>query len=493
MCDKTLQSWLDFYLQTPLSGIHLGLERVKKVWQCLQDSIENMPLIVTVAGTNGKGSSVAMLEQLCMASNLTVGSYTSPHLFHFHERVKVQGHPLSAPLLIQGFEQVHAASLLVSDNDQPLPLSFFEGSTLMALWVLTQQSLDVMVLEVGLGGRLDAVNVVDADVALITTIAQDHADWLGTDLVEIAREKAGILRGNQWAVIADPQAPTSIEAVWQTLNPSGFLHRAGQGYQVHINDEHWHWQGMDSRLPWHWPQLPWPALNGEWQIQNAAGAVAAMQGVLTKLNRSALQSNTIATALLQVNVLGRQTHVSVSVADVMDAWSLTMNDVLNDASDHTPPDKKNRKCSPFSAPSRWTQWLQQPLRITLDVAHNPQAAQALANWWQQHPEQCPDTLVFSALEDKDIAGVLSPWSALALSWLVFELDPQQHPRAARLTVLMQLAKDQALNAQAVASVQALWLQILRRHWQKRLTHVGVIGSFFAIDAVMNKTLYNDCL
>lgn len=484
MSAKTLQNWLDFYLQTPLSGIHLGLERVNKVWQFLQASIDTMPLVVTVAGTNGKGSSVAMLEQLCMASNLTVGSYTSPHLFRFHERVKVQGHPLSDQSLIQGFEQIHAASLAVSDNDQPLPLSFFEGTTLMALWVLTQQSLDVMVLEVGLGGRLDAVNVVDADVALITTIAQDHADWLGTDLVEIAREKAGILRGNQWAVIADPQAPTAIEAVWQTLNPSGVLHRAGQGYQVQINDDHWHWQGLDSMLPWQWQQLPWPALDGDWQIQNAAGAVAAMQGVLTKLNRTELQLDTIAIALSQVQVLGRQTRMTVSVADVMEAWSLTVDDVVGDES--------NNESLPCSASLCWAEWLQQPLRITLDVAHNPQAAQALASWWQRHPDQCPDIVVFSALVDKDVAGVLAPWQALALPWLVFELNSAQHPRAAPLNSLMQMAQEQALNVQGMDSVQAVWINVLRRHWQGQLKHVGVIGSFFAIDAVMAKTLYNDC-
>jgi len=184
---RDLKQWLDWQSSLNPAEINLGLQRVSEIWDRLSPPVLES-LVITVAGTNGKGSSVALLESLLTAGGYRTGSYTSPHILHYNERIRVDGVPVSDELICDAFERIENAR-------QDLPLTYFEFGTLAALLVCTDAAVDVIILEVGLGGRLDAVNIIDADASLVTSIALDHQSWLGDDRETIGREKAGIFRG----------------------------------------------------------------------------------------------------------------------------------------------------------------------------------------------------------------------------------------------------------------------------------------------------------
>jgi dihydrofolate synthase/folylpolyglutamate synthase len=199
MSKPDLAAWLGRLESLHPVEIELGLERIAEVARRLECDRPDCP-VVTVAGTNGKGSTVAVLEALALDAGMRVGSYTSPHLLRFNERVRIDGQGVDDAALIAAFEAIEAARRDIS-------LTYFEFATLAGLWLFSRADLQLMVLEVGLGGRLDGVNIVDADVAVITSISLDHQDWLGSSIEEIAREKAGILRANQSVVLAQPTPP----------------------------------------------------------------------------------------------------------------------------------------------------------------------------------------------------------------------------------------------------------------------------------------------
>jgi dihydrofolate synthase/folylpolyglutamate synthase len=202
MSKPDLAAWLRRLESLHPVAIELGLERISRVARRLQCDRPDCP-VVTVAGTNGKGSTVAVLEALALEAGRRVGCYTSPHMLSFNERICIDGHCVGDDELIAAFEAVEGAREEVS-------LTYFEFTTLAALWLFSRTNLDLMVLEVGLGGRLDAVNIVDPDIAVLTSISLDHQDWLGTTIEEIAREKAGILRPRVPVVIADPNPPAVL-------------------------------------------------------------------------------------------------------------------------------------------------------------------------------------------------------------------------------------------------------------------------------------------
>src|SRR5690554_4454124 len=203
----TLEAWLEYLEQAHPVGIDLGLDRVIKVARRMGLlKVRLAPRVITVAGTNGKGSTVAMLEALARAHGLTTGTYTSPHLLQYNERVQLNGQAVNDDALISAFEEVEAARLAA----EPVSLTYFEVGTLAALALFIRYQPDLVVLEVGLGGRLDAVNVIDADVAVITTIAHDHASYLGDDLAQIGREKAGIMRPDRPVVLGSETLPDSV-------------------------------------------------------------------------------------------------------------------------------------------------------------------------------------------------------------------------------------------------------------------------------------------
>ena len=186
---RTLSQWLDWQSSLNPAEIDLGLQRVRQVWGRLTPP-DLQSVVITVAGTNGKGSSVALLEAVLKAGGYTTGSYTSPHLLNYNERIRLDGIPVADQMICDAFQRIEQAR-------QELPLTYFEFGTLAALLICVDAAVDVCILEVGLGGRLDAVNIIDADAALVTSIALDHQSWLGDDRESIGREKAGIFRRGQ--------------------------------------------------------------------------------------------------------------------------------------------------------------------------------------------------------------------------------------------------------------------------------------------------------
>ncbi len=259
----TLAEWLSWQESLNPAGMELGLERVQTVLERL-GHIRPPFTIVTVGGTNGKGSSVAMLESILLAAGYRVGSYTSPHLLRYNERIRLQGSEVGDAELCAAFERVEQA------RGDTL-LTYFEFGTLAAIDIFVREGVDVALLEVGLGGRLDAVNVLDADVALVTNVGLDHQEWLGEDRESIGREKAGIFRAGGQAVCGEADPPLSLLAEAQRLGTR--LYRAGMDFGFQRNDSEWSWRGGKKR----YTSLPFPHLEGDFQLQNGAAALMVLE------------------------------------------------------------------------------------------------------------------------------------------------------------------------------------------------------------------------
>lgn len=365
---RTLDDWLDHLSLTHPADIELGLERVAAVWRALGAPTPALH-VVTVAGTNGKGSSVAFLEAILGAAGYRVGAYTSPHLLCYNERVRIEGMPVPDAILCEAFERIEQAR---GDT----PLTYFEFGTLAALWCFACAGLDAAILEVGLGGRLDAVNIVDADVGLITGIELDHTDWLGDDLDAIGLEKAGIARPGRPLVYAAHGMPDSVARVADVRGAC--LLRAGRNYVWRQTGDGWEWQGEAGNRP----GLPLPTLRGAAQMQNAAGALA----VLSQLADLPVDAAALRTGLLEARLPGRF-------------------------------DVRQRCCS----------WI-------LDVAHNPQAAGVLAAQLSERFVAGERHAVIGMLADKAIEEVLAVLAPCVDHWHLLDLGEQ--PRGAPAQMLL---------------------------------------------------------
>lgn len=249
-----LPDWLSWQETAHWPRVDPSLVRASTVLQRMAPHSPPFP-VVTVAGTNGKGSTVALLEAILLAAGYRVGSYTSPHLLRYNERIKVQGEAVPDDLICQSFARIDAACREIS-------LTYFEFGTLAAIDIFHHSELDIVLLEVGLGGRLDAVNAVDTDVAVITTVDIDHVNFLGPDRESIGFEKAGIFRSHRPAVCGDPEPPESVPARAKEL--AAPLYRIGRDFHYRMTDEGWSWWS-DGR---HYADLPHPALKGACQHQN---------------------------------------------------------------------------------------------------------------------------------------------------------------------------------------------------------------------------------
>ncbi|WP_263063259.1 bifunctional tetrahydrofolate synthase/dihydrofolate synthase [Dickeya dadantii] len=331
-----LATWLNYLEHLHFQTIDLGLDRIQLAAERLH-LLQPAPRAFTVAGTNGKGTTCCTLESILIAAGLRVGVYSSPHLLRYTERVRIQGRELPESSHAEAFAAIEAGRNGTS-------LTYFEFGTLAALWLFKQAQLDVVILEVGLGGRLDATNIVDADVAVVTSIALDHTDWLGNDRESIGREKAGIFRGNRPAVVGEPDMPASIAAVAQEKGAQ--LFRRGSDWQFSLQDGGWRWQGGDV----HYDGLPIPTV----PLANAATALAALQASDITLTVDAIYQG-----LRQAQLPGRFQIVS-----------------------------------------------EKPLLI-LDVAHNPHAAAYLAARLADLPHAGRVRAVIGMLADKDIPGTLA--------------------------------------------------------------------------------------
>jgi len=261
---KTLQDWLQFIESQHSQTIALGLERVAQVFGNLGISL-GCP-VITVGGTNGKGSTCAMLEAILGAAGYRTGLYTSPHLLRYNERVRIAGREADDALLCEAFAAVEGAR-------KGTPLTYFEFGTLAAFWTFAETKIDAAVLEVGLGGRLDAVNLVDADCAVLTSVGIDHVDYLGPDRESIGREKAGIFRAGRPAVVADPDPPFSV------LNSQKDLLLINRDFGYVAETGQWTYWGPAGKRP----GLAHPALRGEIQLRNASAAICALDSLRDRL------------------------------------------------------------------------------------------------------------------------------------------------------------------------------------------------------------------
>lgn len=344
---RTLTDWLVHLQQQHPQAIAMGLDRVRTVAQAMRLAPRPAPCVITVGGTNGKGSTVAFLEAIARAAGLRVGTYTSPHLWRFNERIRIDGEAVDDAVLCTAFERIEAAR-------GETPITYFEYATLAALDVFGRAGLDLAILEVGMGGRLDATNLVDADVAVITTVDLDHMEHLGPDRETIGAEKAGILRAGKPCVLGEKDPPSSVLRRAYALGAIAI--RGHSDYLMDRFDDHWVWREPGCQIA-----LPYPALQAPVQVENAAAAVAALRA-----SGLAIPDEAFAQGVASARVPGRLQCIG-EAPDVM-----------------------------------------------LDVAHNPQGARQLAAWLAAHPK--PTVAVFSALADKDIAGVVAPLLPYIDAW-----------------------------------------------------------------------------
>ena len=273
---QTLDEWLSYCEQLHPKTIDMGLERVHTVARRM--GLRLSCPVFTVAGTNGKGSTCAMLESILRHAGYRTGVYTSPHLVHFEERLRLQGEPVNATELVASFSSVERARC---QNDEEISLTYFEFSTLAILDVMARQPLDVAILEVGLGGRLDAVNIIDPDCAIITSIDLDHMELLGPDRESIGFEKAGIMRTGRPVVVSDPMPPQSVLDRAREIDAD--LWRIGLDFHFAGDKQQWGWATHPDRGGRRYSGLAYPALRGANQLVNAAGVLGAVEALRSRL------------------------------------------------------------------------------------------------------------------------------------------------------------------------------------------------------------------
>ncbi len=420
MSNTSLDDWLRQLEQLHPVEIELGLERVAQVAQRLQLLTPSAP-VVTVAGTNGKGSTVAVLESLAAQCGLRAGVYTSPHFLRFNERMRVAGEEVSDERICAAFEEIDSQRGDVS-------LTYFEFATLAALHVFNSERLDVIVLEVGLGGRLDAVNILDPGVAVITGIALDHQEWLGETLDDIAREKAGILRREVPAVVCDPAPPAGLRAAVTERGAAPAL-----------------WLGR------------------EFTVDGGQGGAGQWSCRLWAGGHETLSCGPFAdTGLLPENVAG------ALQAALLLGWPLA-RDAVSRAVERARPTgrRETRRIGDRD--------------YILDVAHNPAAAERLAQYLADHPVTGRTVAVFSVMSDKDSRAMFTATLPVVDAW--FLADQPGNPRAADATGLAGILRQLGVG---MTSVSKNLRQALRR--AQSITGEGdrivVFGSFYTVAGVL---------
>ncbi len=406
-----LNDWLHWQESLHRSEIELGLERVKAVAQRMQ-LLKPGARVVTVAGTNGKGSCVRMLEALCSDQGIKVGAFTSPHFHRYNERIRVDGREVEDRLICESFERIDQARGDIS-------LTYFEFGTLAAIDIFQHQQVDVMLLEVGLGGRLDAVNIIDADVAVVTSIALDHQDWLGSDINVIGREKAGIYRAGRWAICADEQAPATVEDYAREIG----AYWVAMGLSLNVVEEPgglWSWQGVDA--------------DGE---------------------------------LLEVAALPPSSLPRPSVAAALQAFVLL---------GYPPPANLADWLADVRLQGRAQRLELRGVEYLLDVAHNPAAAEMLAERLAAEPVAGETRCLVAMMADKDRLGVLQALTPYVQHWHLAALPGNS--RAASVEQLQADLKLLEVVGQAHGSVEEALAEL--GPLLQAGDRVVIMGSFFTV-------------
>ncbi len=422
---QTLDQWLAHCERLHPKSIDMGLSRVHAVAQRM--GIRFACPVFTVAGTNGKGSTCAMLESVLRHAGYRTGVYTSPHLVHFEERLRLLGEPVDAIELAASFSGVERARC---QNDEEISLTYFEFSTLAILDVMARQALDVVILEVGLGGRLDAVNIIDPDCAIITSIDLDHMELLGPDRETIGFEKAGIMRTGRPVVVSDPMPPQSVLDRARDIDAD--LWRAGVDFQVAGDKQQWGWSTTAARGNRRYSGLAYPALRGANQLVNAAGVLAALAALRERLPVTA---QAVRSGLGQVELAGRFQIV----------------------------------------PGQPT--------LVLDVSHNPHSVAALVANLDLMGYFPTTHAVFGAMADKDLAPMLAKVNPLIDRWYFTDLPT---PRADSAHGLAAKWRAQNQRKDAVVTTHGDPLSALQAAIAAAdpADRIVVFGSFYTVGGIL---------
>ena len=434
---NSLQDWLahcERLHPQGISGIELGLDRVRRVARRMKLSL-SCP-VITVAGTNGKGSTCAMLEAIYSEAGFRTGVYTSPHLVHFEERCRVGRDAVAADALVPAFAEVEEARLGEGrdDGEGVVPLTYFEFTTLAILHTLSLSRLDVAILEVGLGGRLDAVNIIDPDCAVITSIALDHMALLGNDREAIGYEKAGILRTGRPAIVSDPVPPQSV--LDRALEVGAELWRLGKDFHFAGDQQQWGWAMHPSHGGRKYSGLAYPALRGANQLVNASGVLAAIEALRSRLPVTA---QAVRNGLAMVELPGRFQIVP-----------------------GTPT-------------------------LVLDVAHNPHSVAALAENLDAMGYYPTTHAVFGAMADKDLDAMLVRIGPLIDRWYLSDLPLPRASTAAALALALDAHPASAPGGKSrVAGCHQTPVDALRAAVSAAdpADRIVVFGSFHTVGGVL---------
>lgn len=419
---NSLQEWLNWLESSHPKEIELGLERSAKVAQALDLNFNNSK-IITVAGTNGKGSCVAVLNALLTGAGYKVGAFTSPHFLDYNERIMVNGVPVSDEEISASFERI-------DQRRQTTSLTYFEFGTLAALDIFSRNNLDVIILEVGLGGRLDVVNIVDADVAVITSIDIDHVDWLGSDRESIGAEKAGVFRTSAPAICADPNPPESISRIAKALGCRLLLW--GEQFKLSAS------QPSSSVCNWVGEDL------------------AGREVSLSNMELPPLPLGSIAAAIQVIEIL--------SLGD----------SPLGRQIDY-------RRLKDIRLPGRFQQLLFNKRQVVLDVAHNPAAAAHLERQLLSSPIEGRTFALVAMMLDKDAAGIIEPLVNVFSGWFLGDLG--DNPRARKASDLENIIRSHTDSpiTRCVNISEAFY----RVHeLMEETDRLIVFGSFFTVAEVM---------
>ncbi|MGJ9419986.1 bifunctional tetrahydrofolate synthase/dihydrofolate synthase [Massilia sp. CMS3.1] len=422
MLPTTLPDWLALIESRHAeTHIDMGLDRVRAVKEKM--GLQFACPVIMVAGTNGKGSTCAMLESVLLHAGYRVGLYIKPHFLDFNERARINGEMASDALLVASFD-------FVESRRGDTPLTYFEFTTLAIMHLISQAGVDVAILEVGLGGRLDAVNVVDADVSIVTSIDIDHTAWLGDTREEIGFEKAGIFRPGKTAICSDPLAPQSLVQHAGSIGADLWL--IGRDFNFQGDQQQWSYGGRTQRRN----SLAYPALRGANQLLNASAALAALEALRMQLPCGAQE---VRTGLALVEL-----------------------------------------------PGRFQVLAGRPTTV-LDVAHNPHASSTLAQNLGAMGFHRYTYAVFGIMDDKDIAGVLAPMAGLVDHWCVADLPS---PRSASSSALADKvaalrpagAKDADFSVSLFPDPAAAFANAVSRSEEN--DRIVVFGSFYTVAGVM---------
>ena len=422
-----LSDWLSHCERLHPSTIDMGLDRVKQVAQRM--GLHLSCPIITVAGTNGKGSTCAMLESILLQAGYRTGVYTSPHLVHFEERLRLKGEMVQDAELLASFERVEQAR-----NGQTISLTYFEFTTLAILDCMSRQSLDVAILEVGLGGRLDAVNILDPDCAIITSIDLDHMEFLGPDREAIGLEKAGIMRAGKPVVVSDPMPPQSVLNHAQAVGAD--VWRLGHDFHFSGDAQQWGWSTTAEKGSRRYSGLAYPALRGANQLLNASGVLAALSALRDRLPVTA---QAVRNGLAMVELPGRFQMV----------------------------------------PGQPT--------LVLDVAHNPHSMAALAVNLDAMGFYPATHAVFGAMADKDLPPMLKKLMPLVEHWYFTDLPT---PRAAKAQDLMRQCQALSTRKDVTWATFEDPMQALQAAMKSAdpADRIVVFGSFYTVGGVLKQGL-----